>query len=171
MKKHILFIAMAISFMGLFAQVRIPDGNFSFELPKGWKYLSTNKVDNRTKVYLYSAQELVSAQGDTTLPFLRIYVRTATKNKTAMELSIDRFMEQPFQTMEEYTSGLFLPTRDAIAYLGANRDEVDGTENQFYILYFMHKNTAIEFRLQTTKETFEQVKNEFETILKSIVAY
>lgn len=170
MKKYVLFIALAISFMGVFAQVRIPDGNFSFELPKGWKYLSTNKVDNRTKVYLYSAQEIVS-NGDTTLPFLRIYVRTSAKNKTAMELSIDRFMEQPFQALEEYTEGLYLPTKDAIAYLGANRDEVDGTENQFYILYFMHKNTAIEFRLQSTMATFDRVKAEFETILKSIVVY
>ncbi len=170
MKKHILFIALAMSFVGLFAQVRIPDGNFSFELPKGWKYLSTNKVDNRTKVYLYASQEIASSS-DTTLPFLRIYVRTSTKNKTAMELSIDRFMEQPFQTLEEYTEGLYLPTKDAIAYLGVNRDEVDGTENQFYILYFMHKNTAIEFRLQSTMATFEQVKTEFENILKSIVVY
>ena len=170
MKKNVIFLCLSLFFSCLFAQVRIPDANFSFELPKGWKYLSTTKVDNKTKIYLYSQQEIVQ-KGDTVLPYLTIYVRTSYKDKTAMEMSIDRFMQHPFQAVEEYTQGLFLPTNDAIAYLGVNRDEEDGTENQFYTLYFVHKNTGVEFRLSTSMSTFEQMKDEFETILKSVVVY
>ena len=88
-----------------------------------------------------------------------------------MEMSLDRFMAQPYQTLEEYTEGLFLPTQDAIAYLGKNRDEEDGTENKFYTVYFIHKSSGVEFRLSTTEATFEQMKEEFETILKSVVVY
>ena len=170
MKKSILFLCLGLFFSSVFAQVRIPEANFSFELPKGWKYLSTTKVDNKTKVYLYSQQEIIQ-DGDTILPYLTIYVRNNFKNKSAMEMSIDRFMQQPYQTIEDYTDGLFLPTSDAIAYMCVNRDEKDGTENQFYALYFVHKNTGIEFKLSTTKSTFDQLTDEFETILKSVVVY
>jgi hypothetical protein len=170
MKKNILLVALLVGFSSIFAQVRIPDGNFSFELPKGWKYLSTTKVDNKTKVYLYSHPEIVDGK-DTILPYLKIYVQSQYNSKNAMDMSLDRFMQHPFQRLEEYTEGLFLPNNDAIAFLGVDRDEKDGTENQFYIVYFVHKNTAVEFRIQTTMSTFPELKDEFEEVLKSIVVY
>jgi hypothetical protein len=170
MKKNILLLALLVGFSSIFAQVRIPDGNFSFELPKGWKYLSTTKVDNKTKVYLYSHPEIVDGK-DTILPYLKIYVQSQYNSKNAMDMSLDRFMQHPFQRLEEYTEGLFLPNNDAIAFLGVDRDEKDGTENQFYIVYFVHKNTAVEFRIQTTMSTFPELKDEFEEVLKSIVVY
>lgn len=170
MRKTILLLLFTICFGTMMAQIRIPEANFAFELPKGWKYLSTTKVDAKTKVYLYSTNEII-LNGDTVLPHLRVYVKQNYRNKTAMEMSLDRFMAQPYQTLEEYTEGLFLPTQDAIAYLGKNRDEEDGTENKFYTVYFIHKSSGVEFRLSTTEATFELMKEEFEIILKSVVVY
>ena len=62
-------------------------------------------------------------------------------------------------------------TKYIIFYYDVTGYEEDGTENKFYTVYFIHKSSGVEFRLSTTEATFEQMKEEFEIILKSVVVY
>ncbi len=162
----VLFLMLAMS---VSAQIRLPNSHFNFDFPEGgWKYLQTTNVDENTTIYLYSRTVCVlSKKNDTVLPFLRIYVKKNTGNSTAMDFALRRFMKQPFVVVEEFTASQFLPTEDAIGYIGQYTDK-SGMQCQFYMIYFVYKKTLVEFRLETSLDTFNQLKEEFEQILNTI---
>jgi len=171
-KIHILALAVAIiSGVGapLLAQISLPNSHFQFTLPEGkWKYLETIDVDAKTHVYLYSSVPVVSKNNDTTLPFLRIYVKNDIGKDNSYDFAMNRFMQQPFIIVDEFSSSPFLPNKDAIGYIGLYKGENDTVRSKFYMLYFVHKSTLVEFRLETTEESFAQKQSEFEQIMKTI---
>ena len=58
------------------AQVGIPGTKVKYTFPSKWTYLKSEKVDANTMMYLYFYEaKTVCHAGDTTLPFLRIYIR------------------------------------------------------------------------------------------------
>lgn len=169
---HLLAIAAAIiSGVGapLSAQISLPNSHFQFTLPEGrWKFLETIDVDAKTHVYLYSSVPVVSKDNDTTLPFLRIYVKNDIGKDNSYDFAMNRFMQQPFIIVDEFTSAPFFPCKDAVGYLGLYKGENDTMRSKFYMLYFVNKSTLVEFRLETTEESFAQKQAEFEQIMKSI---
>jgi hypothetical protein len=152
----------------LFAQISLPKSNFQFTLPEGkWKYLETVNVDANTNVYLYSSVPVVSKDNDTTLPFIRIYVKNNIGKDNSLDFSMRRFMQQPFIVVDEFSESPFLPCKDAIGYIGVYKDD-NSVRSKFYMLYFVHKSTLVEFRLETTEESFAQKQSEFEQIMNTI---
>ncbi len=171
-KLNILAIAVAL-FLGsagpLFAQITLPQSNFQFTLPEGkWKYLETVNVDANTHVYLYSSVPVVSKDNDTTLPFLRVYVKNNIGKDNSVDFAMRRFMKQPFIIVDDFYESPLLPCKDAIGYVGLYKDDDSAKRNKFYMLYFVNKSTLVEFRLETTEESFAQKQAEFEQIMKSI---
>jgi len=168
MRKSFFLTLFAMMAMLVSAQNRIPGTNVQFSLPEGeWKYLQTTKVDKNTNVYLYSylARNVVDSKGDTILPYVRIYVRK-NYSPSAIELAAERWMQQPFQSLFEYTTGL--PGDGGIGYIGAYNNSMDGKDYVFRMIYFKEKNTAIEFRVETTRDTYEQFDALFEAIVTSV---
>lgn len=165
-----LFITLLLVAMGIvgMAQNRIPNSNISFGFPGGgWKYLRTIDVDQNTKVYLYcfSGHTVLDAQGDTILPHMKIYVR---RNYTdpLFNLVYSRYEYNPYQSLREYTDGL--PSPEGIGYVAAYKNMQDNKEYMFNMIYFKDKNTAVEIRIETTVDTYEDFKDEFEAILNTV---
>jgi hypothetical protein len=77
-------------------------------------------------------------------------------------------MKQPFQSVDEYTKGPGLPRKGGIGYMGAYTNPADQKDYQFLMTYFKDKNTIVEFRLETTKDTFEEMEFEFNDILGTL---
>ena len=147
---------------------RIPGTNVSYSFPSKWKYLSTTEVDENTQAYLFTYKErVVQAKGDTTLPYLRIYVRK-NYTKPIADLVFERFMQQPYQSLEEYLTGPGLPEKGGMGYVGAYTHTKNKKDYQFRMVYFKEGTTAVEFRLETTRATYPQMEEEFLTILKSL---
>lgn len=170
-RKMALCAVLYISLFGsLTAQITVPKGNFQFDFPgERWKYLETLDIDKSTTVYLYSrVKEIVSANGDTVLPFLRIYVKSDIGNKNVMDMSMERFMQQPFNVVDEFSTSEYFKAKDAIGYIGVVKYN-DTPDGQFYMIYFTNKGVLVEFRLETEKSTFATMKAEFEEILNTIV--
>lgn len=150
------------------AQVSIPGTKVKFTFPSKWKYLNTEKVDANTQRYLYYyTDHVVAAKGDTTLPFLRIYVR---KNYTAplFDYVFERYSKEPYQSLSDYTEGLGLPKMGGMGYVGAYTNVQDKKDYQFRMVYFKVQNTVVEFRLETTRATYKMMEKEFIAILKSL---
>ena len=150
------------------AQVSIPGTKVKFTFPSKWKYLNTEKVDANTQRYLYYyTDKAVASKGDTTLPFLRIYVR---KNYTApiFVFVFERYSKEPYQSLSDYTEGLGLPKSGGMGYVGAYTNVQDKKDYQFRMVYFKVQNTVVEFRLETTKDTFEEMESEFKNILSTV---
>lgn len=168
-KITILFVALLVAFVGTAAaQITIPKANFQFDFPNGkWKYLETLKVDDNTNLYLYSGAPVVTNTNDTVLPFLRIYVKNNIGKRNSLDFAMERFMQQPFMIVDEFSESPFLPCKDAIGYIGMYSDD-NGQKCKFYMLYFVHKGTLVEFRLETAESTFEQKKADFEAIMETI---
>ncbi len=171
MKKSTLWTLMLLLLgsMTATAQMKIPGTHVHFTLPANeWKYLQTTEVDKNTTVYLYSYNDhyVVDSVGDTIIPFIRIYVRKNYK-ATAYELAYSRFLSQPFQSLDEYVEGL--PSPDGIGYLGAYTSEQDGKDYEFRMVYFKDGNTAVEFRLETSRDNYDDFSEQFESILQSLV--
>ena len=167
MKKTLLLLFSLLA-LAASAQIRIPGTKVEFSLPEGqWKYLQTTKVDRNTNVYLYSycAESVVDSKGDTVLPFIRIYVRKNYPH-AAFDLAADRWADQPFQSLDEWTEGL--PSPDGIGYIGAHTGVQDQVEYLFRMVYFKEKSTAVEFRLETTRDTYERFDPVFKEIIESI---
>ena len=169
-KKMVMCVAFALcAFATLSAQISIPKSYFKFTLPEGrWKYLETFEVDATTHVYLYSSVPVVSKTNDTTLPFIRVYVKNNIGKDNSLDYAMRRFMQQPFMIVDEFSNSPFLPCKDAIGYVGLYKDDDTSVRNKFYMIYFVHKSTIVEFRIETTEESFEQKRAEFEQIIKSI---
>ena len=148
-------------------QIRVPNSRVSFEFPgNDWKFLETINVDATTTVYLYSykGRVIIDKQSDTVLPNLRIYVRTGYK-QSIYDLITDRYMQQPFQSMDEYSQGL---PGEGIGYIGAHQNTHDGKYYKFRMIYFKDNTTAFEFRITTTRDTYDDMAEEFESIIKSV---
>lgn len=148
------------------AQIRIPGTSVVFALPTNeWKYMQTTEVDRNTTLYLYAyvAHTVVDSYGDTTLPFLRIYV-TKNYSKSVFDLVYARYLQQPYQTLDDYLDGL---PSDGIGYIGAYKNPVDQINYKFRMIYFKDRSTAIEMRAETTLDTFDDFDLMFKKILDS----
>ncbi|MBR3412264.1 MAG: hypothetical protein IKG81_06215 [Bacteroidales bacterium] len=162
----ILFVLMLGSYAQ--AQVSIPGTKVKFTFPSKWKYLKSEKVDANTQMYLYYyTDKVVASHGDTTLPFLRIFVR---KNYTdpIYDFVFERYNKEPYQSLSDYTKGLGLPKSGGMGYIGAYTNVKDKKDYQFRMVYFQSQNTMVEFRLETTRATYSMMEKEFDAILKSL---
>ena len=168
MKRLLIVTVFALMCHAALCQISIPSTNVTFNLPEGnWKYLQTKNIDKNTNVYLYyyAGNTLIDSVGDTVLPFLRIYVRKSYSGEV-YELAYERYLQQPFETLKEYDNGLV--TDDAMGYDGAYTSQSDGKDYRFKMIYFRDKKNIIEFRLETTRDTFKEMVDEFDDIIDSI---
>ena len=166
----LLVLSAGLASTGLQAQTaqRIPGTKVSYTFPSQWKYLQTTDVDANTHIYLFTYKEHpVHADGDTTLPYLRIYVRK-NYTKPLTDLVFDRYLQQPYQSLEDYLSGPGLPAKGGLGYIGAYTHPKNRKDYQFRMVYFKEGTTAVEFRLETTHATYPQMEEEFIQILKSL---
>ncbi|MBQ3787832.1 MAG: hypothetical protein II849_03385 [Bacteroidales bacterium] len=169
-KKLILTVLMVVVAGIASAQLTIPGTNITYRLNgEDWRYLRTFELAEGGDVYLYcyTGHVLVDMEGDTVLPFLRIYVNK-DYDGDLYELAYERYEAQPFQSLKEYTKGEGLPSKGGIGYIGAYTNPTDQKDYQFYMTYFKDRGTSVEFRLETTKDTFEEMDFEFKDILSSI---
>ncbi len=173
MKKF--FLLGLIGLMGLLgnsvqAQMAIPGTTVSFTLPADeWSYVRTFTLDDGASVYLYSyvGETLVEATGDTALPFLRIYVNPKYSGDI-YSLAYDRYVAQPFQSLTEYTKGDGLPRGGGLGYEGIYTNPADGKDYRILMTYFKERRTAVEFRLETSRGTYDRMESRFKEILKSV---
>ncbi|MCQ2296049.1 MAG: hypothetical protein MJZ45_01445 [Bacteroidales bacterium] len=150
------------------AQVTIPGTKVMFFFPSKWSYLSTENVDKNTQAYLYYYSEKpVVVDGDTTLPSLRIIVRKSYK-ASVFDYVFDRYSKSPYQSLEDYTQGIGLPASGGMGYVGAYTNLTDQKDYQFRMVYFKVQNTVVEFRLESVREVFEMMDEEFVAILNSL---
>lgn len=169
--KKLILTALMVVVAGIAsAQLTIPGTNITYRLNgEDWRYLRTFELAEGGDVYLYcyTGHVLVDMEGDTVLPFLRIYVNK-DYDGDLYELAYERYEAQPFQSLKEYTKGDGLPSKGGIGYIGAYTNPTDQKDYQFYMTYFKDRGTSVEFRLETTKDTFEEMDFEFKDILSSI---
>lgn len=169
--KKLILTALMVVVAGIAsAQLTIPGTNITYRLnSEDWRYLRTFELAEGGDVYLYcyTGHVLVDMEGDTVMPFLRIYVNK-DYDGDLYELAYERYEAQPFQSLKEYTKGEGLPSKGGIGYIGAYTNPTDRKDYQFYMTYFKDRGTSVEFRLETTKDTFEEMDFEFKDILSSI---
>ena len=169
--KKLILTALMVVVAGIAsAQLTIPGTNITYRLnSEDWRYLRTFELAEGGDVYLYcyTGHVLVDMEGDTVMPFLRIYVNK-DYDGDLYELAYERYEAQPFQSLKEYTKGEGLPSKGGIGYIGAYTNPTDQKDYQFYMTYFKDRGTSVEFRLETTKDTFEEMDFEFKDILSSI---
>lgn len=152
------------------AQLTIPGTGVTFQLDnKEWRYLRTYDLDDGAKVYLYGyvGEVLVEANGDTALPSLRIYVRE-NYSGDIYQMAYDRYVQQPFQSLNEYTKGLGLPRSGGIGYEGIYTNPSDRKDYRFFMTYFKDRRATVEFRLETSRATWERMKSKFSAVLSTI---
>ncbi len=171
--KNFRFLAVAVVLLLTLggvsqAQVAIPGTKVQYKFPSKWNYLNTQQLDDNTTQYLYyySAETLLS-EGDTTVPLLRIVV-SKNYTKSLYEYVFERYSLQPYQSLSDYTEGLGLPSKGGMGYIGAYTNLKDKKDYQFRMVYFQTKNAIVEFRLETTRDTYPQMEQEFNAILKSL---
>ena len=141
-----LILMMACGTM-LQAQVAIPGTKVQYTFPSKWNFLNSKKVDKNTTVYhYYYTSNILVSKGD-------VY---------------DRYVQEPYQPLKDYTTGLGLPPSGGMGYIGAYTNVNDKKDYQFRMVYFKVQNTVVEFRLETTKGTYAAMEKEFESILKSL---
>lgn len=172
--RKIATLLLTVAFLAIshtaMSQIKIPGTSVSFELePENWRYLRTFQLDDGADIFLYyyAGDVLVDTEGDTVLPFLRIYVNDSFEGDV-YQLAYERYMQQPFQSLDEYTHGPGLPRNGGIGYVGAYTNPTEQKDYQFLMTYFTSGDAIVEFRLETTKDTFEEMESEFRTILNTI---
>jgi hypothetical protein len=169
--KHVILAALMLcASLAVSAQLRIPGTGIQFRLNSDdWRYLRTFEVEDGADVYLYcyTGEVIVDTEGDTVLPFLRIYVNE-NYDGDVYEMAYERYMEQPFQSLDEYTKGPGLPKSGGIGYVGAYTNPTDQKDYQFMMTYFSDKGVMVEFRLETTTDTFGDMEFEFRDIMGSV---
>jgi len=168
----ILTAAMLLVFAGsaMSQELKIPGTSLSITLPTdNWRYLQTLKLDDGADlyVYYYAHETIIDKSGDTVLPFLRVYVNQKYKGDL-YSLIFNRYMLQPYQSIEEYTSGIGLPKEGGMGYIGAYTNPSEKKDYEFMMTYFKNSGTTVEIRLETSKDTFTKMEEEFNTILKSL---
>lgn len=168
MRKALLLTALFLSFtINGMGQITIPNTHVQFSFPNGgWKYLNTTEVDNNTTIYLYTyaARNVVDEFGDTVLPNLRIYVKQQYNNDV-YQLSFDRFNQLPFQTLDEFKT---TQIKNSLGIIGAYRNPMDDKDYEFRAVYLKEGTTAIEFRTETTVDTFDAFDKEFQQIIATL---
>ena len=176
MKK--IFLMGLIGMMGLMglmgnaaqAQLTIPGTKVTFKLnSEDWRYLRTFELKEGGDIYLYCyvGEVITDNQGDTVLPQLRIYV-VKNYDGDLYELVYERYEKQPYEPLWEFSHGDGLPASGGLGYIGAYTNPADQKDYQFLMTYFKDKNTIVEFRLETTKDTFEEMEFEFNDILGTL---
>lgn len=171
-KLRIILAIMALLCLGTSAsaQLTIPGTNVTFRLNnEDWRYLRTYELSDGGDVYLYCyvGHVVVDLEGDTILPFLRI-LTYKYYDGDLYEFIYDRYEQQPYQSVMEFSKGDGIPSGGGLGYMGAYTNPADQKDYQFYMTYFVNNNTSVEFRLETTKDTFEDMDFEFKDILSSI---
>ena len=169
-KRWLLMAAMLFMSGAAMAQLNIPGTTFAFELNgEEWRFVRNFKDADGANVYYYCyiGEVLMNDDGDTVLPTLRIYVRDNYASDV-YELAYDRYVDQPFQSINEYTKGDGLPKQGGLGYEGIYTKPSDGHDYRFMMTYFKERRTIVEFRLETTRETYEDMEVKFKNILKSI---
>ena len=170
MKKILLFLSLLISVSATAQRLTIPGTDVQYRLnSEDWVYVRTFEHPSGGDIYLYAytGHEVIDRDGDTVLPFLRIYV-VRDYDGDLYELAYERYEAQPYQSLKEYTKGDGLPASGGLGYIGAYTNPSDQKDYQFYMTYFSSKRTSVEFRLETTKDTFEEMDFEFKDVLCSI---
>ena len=109
----------------------------------------------------------LAAAGDTVLPCLRIYVNEHYDGDL-YSLVYDRYMLQPYQSLDEYTHGLGLPKSGGIGYDGIYTNPSDGKDYRFLMTYFKDRKAMVELRLETTSDTFGEMEFEFRDLLGTL---
>ena len=118
-------------------------------------------------VYSYVGETLLEADGDTALPFLRIYINT-NYSGDVYQLAYDRFVKQPFQSLNEFTKGPGLPRSGGLGYEGIYTNPSDDKDYRFLMTYFKDHRTIVEFRLETSRGTFARMEPKFKAVLSTI---
>lgn len=170
MKRILFILATLMAFAASAQRLTIPGTDVQYRLnSEDWVYVRTFEHPSGGDIYLYAytGHVVVDLEGDTVLPFLRIYV-VRDYDGDLYELAYERYEAQPFQSLKEYTKGEGLPSSGGIGYIGAYTNPADQKDYQFYMTYFYSKRTSVEFRLETTKDTFNDMEFEFKDILNSI---
>lgn len=166
-----LFLAQIPLFNTAGAQtIKIPGTASSLALTEGsWSYLRTFQLDDGADVYVYyySKTTILSRDGDTVLPCLRIYVnKKYTGDLTG--LVFQRYMAQPYQSLQEYQRGPGLPKSGGFGYLGAYTNPTEGKDYGLLMTYFKSGTAFVELRLETTADTFEMMREEFNKVLSTV---
>ncbi len=169
-KKWLMMFTMLMVTGTAMSQITIPGTEVSFRLNgEDWRYLRTYKMDDGADMYLYcyTREVFVDAEGDTALPFLRIYVRP-NYTDDLYDLIYERYERLPYQAIDDYTKGPGLPKSGGVGYVGLYTNPADGKDYKFIMTYFKSLNTVVEFRLETTEDTFHEMEFEFDDVLNSI---
>lgn len=170
MKRLLLTLALLMAFAASAQRLTIPGTEVQYRLnSEDWVYVRTFQHPKGGDIYLYAytGHDVVDLEGDTVLPFLRIYV-VRDYDGDLYDLAYERYEAQPYQALKEYTKGEGLPFSGGLGYIGAYTNTADQKDYQFYMTYFLSKRTSVEFRLETTKDTFNDMEFEFKDILNSI---
>ena len=168
-KMMVIAVAMLLPAM-VSAQLTIPGTNVTYRLDnESWRYLRTFELPEGGDIYLYcyTGHVVVDTEADTVLPFLRIYVNR-NYDGDLYDLVYERYEKQPYQSLKEFTKGDGLPSKGGIGYMGAYTNPSDQKDYRFYMTYFVDRGTMVEFRLETTNDTFDEMDFEFKDILSSI---
>lgn len=168
-KHWLMLVAMLVVAGTAISQITIPGTTVSFQLNNDeWSYVRTFKdKGGSTHLYCYVGEVLLDESGDTALPTLRIYVR---ENYTGdvYEIAYERYLDQPFQSLKEYTKGDGLPRWGGLGYEGIYTKPTDRLDYRFMMTYFKDHRTMVEFRLETTRDTYEDMEVKFKKILSSV---
>jgi len=170
LRRWLLLAALLLTVANVSAQINIPGTSASFELDNNeWRYLRTFTSDDgaHTYYYCYVGEVLLDPSGDTVLPTLRIYVIDGYGDDL-YELVYDRYVDQPYQSLREWNKGEGLPRTGGLGYEGIYTKPTDKQDYRFLMTYFKERRTAVEFRLETTRETYEDMEVKFKNILSSI---
>lgn len=169
--RHIVFLVLClVAGCVVRGQLTIPGTTVSFRLDdEDWRYLRTFEMAEGGDVYLYCyvGQLVTDGEGDTVLPFLRIYVND-DYDGDLLDLVYERYSQEPYQFLNEYADGPGIPRSGGIGYDGVYTNPSDQKDYRFYMTYFADRGTMVEFRLETTKDTFEEMDFEFKDILSSL---
>ena len=170
MRQWMLLAAMLFFGANASAQINIPGTSVSFQLDNNeWRYLRTFKETDGANIYYYCyvGEVLLDNNGDTVLPYLRIYVKDGY-GSDLYELVYDRYVDQPYQSLREWSKGEGIPRNGGLGYEGIYTKPTDKHDYRFLMIYFNERRTAVEFRLETTRETYEEMEVKFKKILASI---
>lgn len=170
MKKILLALLMMVAVAASAQRLTIPGTEVQYRLNSDdWVYVRTFEHPSGGDIYLYAytGHTVVDLDGDTVLPFLRIYV-VRDYDGDLYDLAYERYEALPYQSLKEYSKGEGLPSSGGIGYIGAYTNPSDQKDYQFYMTYFKSKRTSVEFRLETTRDTFNDMDFEFKDILNSI---
>lgn len=170
---HRYFVTIVLGLLFLFggmahAQVPVLGTHAKFTFPSKWAFFKTQKIDANTDMYLYYyKQSIIVHKGDTALPVLRIYVQKNYEG-SLYDFVFDRYMQEPYQSLTDYTEGIGLPKSGGMGFVGAYTNVRNKKDYQFRMVCFIEKKTVVEFRLETTRDTYSEMEKEFVAILKSL---